>query len=48
MVTDRTFTTDFILDLEWRGGQQQLLVTVSAELSNGLWHLAGFGVHPPD
>jgi serine/threonine-protein kinase len=48
MVTDRTFTTDFVLDLEWRGGQRQLQVTVSAELSNGSWHLAGFGVHPPD
>ena len=45
---DRTFATDFVLDLEWRGGQRQLAVTVSAELSNGSWHLAGFGVHPPD
>jgi hypothetical protein len=42
VLSDRTFTTDFVLDLEWRGGQRQLRVTVSAELSNGLWHLAGF------
>ena len=48
VLSDRTFTTDFVLDLEWRGGQRQLQVTVSAELSNGSWHLAGFGVHPPD
>ena len=48
VLSDRTFTTDFVLDLEWRGGQRQFRVTVSAELSNGSWHLAGFGVHPPD
>jgi hypothetical protein len=48
VLADRTFTTDFVLDLEWRGGHRQLQVTVSAELSNGSWHLAGFGVHPPD
>jgi hypothetical protein len=48
VLADRTFTTDFVLDLEWRGGQRQLQVTVSAELSSGSWHLAGFGVHPPD
>jgi hypothetical protein len=48
VLADRTFTTDFVLDLEWRGGQRQLRVTVSAELSNGSWHLAGFGVHSPD
>ena len=48
VLSDRTFTTDFVLDLEWRGGQRQLQVTVIAELSNGSWHLAGFGVHPPD
>jgi hypothetical protein len=48
VVSERTFTTDFILDLEWRGGQRQLEVTVTAELTNGAWHLAGFGVHPPD
>ena len=48
VLSDRTFTTDFILDLEWRGGHRQLQVTVSAELSNGSWHLAAFGVHPPD
>jgi serine/threonine-protein kinase len=48
VLSDRTFTTDFVVDLEWRGGQRQLQVTVSAELSNGSWHLAAFGVHPPD
>ena len=48
VLTDRRFTTDFVLDLEWRGGQRQLQVTASAELSSGSWHLAGFGVHPPD
>jgi len=48
VLSDRTFTTEFVLDLEWRGGQRQFRVTVSAELSNGSWHLAGFGVHPPD
>lgn len=48
VLADRTFTTDFVLDLEWRGGQRQLQVTVSAELSSGSWHLAGFGVHLPD
>jgi serine/threonine-protein kinase len=48
VVSDRTFTTDFVVDLEWRGGQRQLQVTVSAELSNGSWHLAAFGVHAPD
>jgi len=48
VLSERTFTTDFVLDLEWRGGQRQLEVTVSAELSNGSWHLAGFGVQPPD
>jgi serine/threonine-protein kinase len=48
VLSDRTFTTDFVLDLEWRGGQRQFRVTVSAELSNGSWRLAGFGVHPPD
>jgi serine/threonine protein kinase len=48
VLADRTFMTDFVLDLEWRGGQRQLAVTVSAELSNGSWHLAGFGAHAPD
>ena len=48
VLSDHAFTTDFILDLEWRGGQQQLEVTVSAELSNGAWRLAGFAVRRPD
>ncbi len=47
-LSDRTFTTEFVLDLEWRGGQRLLDVTVSAELSNGSWQLAGFGVRSPD
>jgi len=47
-VSDGTFTTDFVLDLEWRGGQRQLAVVVRAQLSNGAWHLAGFGIHTPD
>jgi hypothetical protein len=48
VMSDHTFTTDFTLDLDWRGGQRQVQVTVVAELSSGVWHLAGFGVHPPD
>jgi len=48
VLAGRAFTTEFVLDLEWRGGQRQLHVTVSAELANGSWHLAGFGVQAPD
>ena len=47
-MSDHTFTTDFVLDLEWREGQRQLQVTVRAELSNAAWHVAGFGVQPAD
>jgi serine/threonine-protein kinase len=46
--SDTAFTTDFILDLEWRGGARQFEVTIRAELSNGTWHVAGFGVRQPD
>ncbi len=47
---DRTpdgFVTDFVLDLEWKGGHKQMLVQAYATMQNGSWHLAGFGVEAP-
>jgi eukaryotic-like serine/threonine-protein kinase len=38
------FVTDFILDLQWKGGQKQLVVQTYATMQSGTWHLAGFGV----
>ncbi len=47
---DRTpdgFVTDFVLDLEWKGGHKLMLVQTYATMLNGSWHLAGFGVEVP-
>jgi serine/threonine protein kinase len=47
---DRTpdgFVTDFVLDLEWKGGHKLMLVQTYATMQNGSWHLAGFGVEVP-
>jgi serine/threonine-protein kinase len=47
---DRTpdgFVTDFVLDLEWKGGHKLLLVQAYATMQNGSWHLAGLGVEAP-
>jgi hypothetical protein len=47
---DRTpdgFVTDFVLDLEWKGGHKLLLVQAFATMQNGSWHLAGLGVEAP-
>jgi eukaryotic-like serine/threonine-protein kinase len=47
---DRTadgFVTDFVLDLDWKGGHKLMLVQAYATMQNGSWHLAGFGVEAP-
>ena len=41
------FVTDFILDLQWKGGQKQMLIQSYAVMQSGTWHLAGFGVESP-
>jgi tRNA A-37 threonylcarbamoyl transferase component Bud32 len=44
---DRTndgFVTDFVLDLEWQGGQKLLTVKAFATQQAGNWRLAGFAV----
>jgi hypothetical protein len=44
---DRTndgFVTDFVLDLEWQGGQKLLTVKAFATQQAGSWRLAGFAV----
>ncbi len=46
---DRTndgFVTDFVLDLEWQGGQKLLAVKAFATQQAGGWRLAGFAVEP--
>jgi serine/threonine-protein kinase len=41
------FATDFVLDLQWKGGSRLLLVQAYATMQNGTWHLAGFGAEAP-
>ena len=46
-MTKDGFMTDFVLDLQWRGGGKLMLVRALATMSDGAWHLAGFGVEVP-
>jgi hypothetical protein len=41
------FTTDFVVDLEWRGGKMLAAVRLVAKMQDGGWRLAAFGVSPP-
>ncbi|MFI5311468.1 MAG: protein kinase [Gemmatimonadales bacterium] len=38
------FDTEFVLDLQWRGGKRLMTVRAHAVLRDGEWHLAGFAV----
>lgn len=45
-VTDDQFATDFVLDLEWRGGRRLVEVTLRAAYRDGAWQIAGFRLAP--
>jgi serine/threonine-protein kinase len=47
-VSGDRFTTDFVLDLQWRGGHKLTLVRVQAALQNGVWRATAFGVSAPE
>ena len=47
-VTADGFTTDFVLDLEWRGGQRLVTVRLKAVPQGGTWRLAAFGLSDSD
>ena len=40
------FETDFVLDLEWRGGKKLMRVRLYAAHSDAGWRTVGFGVEP--
>jgi serine/threonine-protein kinase len=40
------FETDFVLDLEWRGGKKQLRIRLFAAHNETGWHTAGFAAEP--
>jgi serine/threonine-protein kinase len=42
------FATDFIVDVEWRGGKRLATVRLRAVAQGGTWRLAAFGVSTPD
>ena len=42
------FSTEFVIDLEWRGGKRLAMVRLQAVSQNGAWKLAAFGVSPAD
>jgi hypothetical protein len=44
VVSGDRFTTEFVIDLEWRGGQQLATVQLQAAQQNGAWHVTAFGV----
>jgi serine/threonine-protein kinase len=39
------FTTDFVLDLEWRGGKRLVMVRLRAVPQGGTWRLTAFGLN---
>ncbi|HVT37733.1 MAG TPA: serine/threonine-protein kinase [Gemmatimonadaceae bacterium] len=40
------FETEFVVDVQWRGGRTTMPVRATAVLKDGAWHLAGFAVKP--
>jgi serine/threonine-protein kinase len=42
------FLTEFVVDLEWKGGRKLVQVRVRAEKRDGAWRLAGFGALPAE
>jgi serine/threonine-protein kinase len=42
------FSTEFVADLEWRGGHRLMVVQVQATRDNGTWRLTAFAVTPPE
>jgi serine/threonine protein kinase len=40
------FETEFIVDLNWRGGAKLMRVQLFVESADGAWRLAGMAVHP--
>lgn len=44
IVSGDRFTTDFVIDLEWRGGKKLATVRLQAAQQNGGWHVVAFSV----
>ena len=42
------FTTEFVLDLEWRGGKRLVAIRLRAVPQGGAWRLAAFRVTAPN
>ena len=40
------FTTEFVIDAEWRGGSLLATVKLQATQQGGVWHVSAFGVTP--